>query len=390
MKVISKFLIRVFIKRHNKMSRADLRKRYGLIAGAGSIIINVLLFIIKLGLGLLINSLALIADSVHTLSDSGTSIIVLLGFKYGSKPADEKHPFGHGRIEEIGALIISVLLIVTGVEFIRYGFEKFISKTTVDFQIGVCIVVIITIIVKELMARVSIDFGKRINSQALIADGIHHRSDAFTTIGVVASMIGMRLGILWLDGLVALLMGVFIIFSGIHILRNSASNLLGSAPSEEMINNIRKAVLEEKEVIGVHDIILHTYGVSIWGSLDIEVNNKLSIGHAHSITDKVHNRLVESLRVYVSVHVDPIDTENPEIDKMKKKLKRYINKNNEIVSYHDFRINKKKKQVFFDLAVIKSLNFAQRDDLKVKLEKDFKKIFSPNTVVFNLDKQFEN
>lgn len=280
------------------------RQYYAYLEAWVSIIGNSVLFIVKLIMGVLANSISLIADSVHTLSDVLTSIVVLVGFKLSGRPADKEHPFGHGRIESIATLIIAVLLILVGINFCTASIKRLINPPTVAGSYFAAMVMVISAGAKEWMARFSFNLGKKIESSALIADGWHHRSDAYASLLVAVAIIGAHFGFFSLDAAFGILVSLLIIIVGAQLLKSSSSYLIGEIPKNEFIEKIKRLAMDVPGVNGVHDILVHSYGERNIISLHIEVAKNLPLAQAHSLAETVENKIASSLNASVVVHVD--------------------------------------------------------------------------------------
>jgi len=283
-----------------------LRKRIGYLEAWVSIIGNVLLFLLKLLIGVAINSLSLIADAFHSLSDVLTSIVVLVGFKFGEKPADKEHPFGHGRIEIIATLIIAFLLIVVTYDIGKSAILRIISPQKVKFSSIAIIFMIASAGFKEWMASFSIFLGKKINASSLIADAWHHRSDAIASLLVGLGLIFMRFNLYLIDGILALGVAILIGWIAVRLIIISSSTLIGEAPDSELISKISQISLSVPGVINMHDIYVHDYNTNKIISLHVEVNDNLLADVAHEIATTVEEKIKEKTHAYnVTAHIDP-------------------------------------------------------------------------------------
>lgn len=285
-----------------KTSRKDL----GYLEAWVSIFSNVLLFMVKFIFGLRLNSISLKADAFHTLSDVLTSIIVLLGFKMGSKPADEEHPFGHGRIEQIATLVIAILLLIVSYDLGKTSIMRILHPQSVESNIFIVIFMITTGLFKEWLARFSIFLGLKINSDTLIADAWHHRSDAIASILVGIGLILVRYGYYYIDGILGLGVVALLVWVGVELVKSSVDFLIGKAPDKELLNRIRDIVLSVPGVLNLHDILVHDYQSDKIISLHIEVEDYLTAREAHSIALEVQDLLKKKLNTSnISVHIDP-------------------------------------------------------------------------------------
>ena len=282
------------------------RKRIGYLEAWVSIIGNVLLFLLKLLIGVAINSLSLIADAFHSLSDVLTSIVVLVGFKFGEKPADKEHPFGHGRIEIIATLIIAFLLIVVTYDLGKSAILRIISPQKVKFSSIAIIFMIASAGFKEWMASFSIFLGKKINASSLIADAWHHRSDAIASLLVGLGLIFMRFNLYLIDGILALGVAILIGWIAVRLIIISSSTLIGEAPDSELISKISQISLSVPGVINIHNIYVHDYNTNKIISLHVEVNDNLLADVAHEIATTVEEKIKEKTHAYnVTAHIDP-------------------------------------------------------------------------------------
>jgi len=283
-----------------------LRKRIGYLEAWVSIIGNVLLFLLKLLIGIAINSLSLIADAFHSLSDVLTSIVVLVGFKFGEKPADKEHPFGHGRIEIIATLIIAFLLIVVTYDIGKSAILRIISPQKVKFSSIAIIFMIASAGFKEWMASFSIFLGKKINASSLIADAWHHRSDAIASLLVGLGLIFMRFNLYLIDGILAVCVAILIGWIAVRLIITSSNTLIGEAPDSELISKISQISLSVPGVINIHDIYVHDYNTNKIISLHVEVNDNLLADVAHEIATTVEEKIKEKTHAYnVTAHIDP-------------------------------------------------------------------------------------
>jgi cation diffusion facilitator family transporter len=287
-----------------------VRAKYGYLEGIVSIIGNTLLFIIKLAMGLLINSIALIADSVHTLSDVGTSMVVIIGFKISTKPSDKTHPYGYGRVEYIATIIIAVLLVITGFGFIQQSIERIVNSVSIthkEYALVIGLVLLLSAVVKEWMARFSLAIGKKINSDILIADAWHHRSDAFASIGVGVSIIGSFYGFPLLDPIFGIIVSLIIIYVGITLGKPSANSLIGKSPDDDIVESIQEIGRQIQGVKNIHDISLHDYGPKKIITLHAEVDKDLLLDDAHAIADKLEEKIKEKMNCSTIIHVEPTE-----------------------------------------------------------------------------------
>ncbi|NQV36787.1 MAG: cation transporter [Candidatus Marinimicrobia bacterium] len=314
------------------------RSRIGKFQGWVSVAINTLLFAIKLVIGLMVNSVAMMADAIHTFSDVISSSVVIWGFNEAEKPADKEHPYGHGRAEYIAALIIAVLLFVAGIEFIESSIDAIRNPEPINPEWWMIIVVFLTIFLKEFTARYAEFLSTKIASGALHADAWHHRIDAISSVLVVVALILGKFGITGVDGWAGLGVSAFIIWTGIEIAKDSVDDLLGKPPSDEEIEDIRLQTMKVDGVLGAHDIAIHSYGKDRFVSIHIEIDSKNSPSNAHDIAEAVEERLHDYLDVAPTVHVDPVKLSHPKVKEVREYLETYWSNDERITGFHDVRI----------------------------------------------------
>jgi cation diffusion facilitator family transporter len=264
---------------------------------------NIALFIIKISLGIMISSIALQADAFHTLSDISTSLVVLFSFRAATKAPDSDHPFGHGRWEPIATLIIAVMLVVAGIELLIQGIHAGIDRVSGEANVLVAVIVLATALCKEGLARYAMRLGDKIDSSTLRADAWHHRTDAFSSIGVAVAIVFTE-RFPGIDGAAGVLVALLIIKTGVMFIKDTTNVLLGQAPSGPMLKRICSIAEEVPGVGDIHDILVHDYVSSRIISLHIRVDRSLSIIEAHDIADAVTHKLEEEMNAVVTVHVD--------------------------------------------------------------------------------------
>jgi len=289
--------------------KKQISKKYkifiGYLEGTISIILNTLLFGLKYWAGIKTFSIAIIADAWHTLSDSLTSLVVIIGFKVSSKPADKKHPYGHGQAEIISSVIIGTLLAVVGVNFLIASIQKFINHQSASYENLAVIVFIISVIVKEGLAQFSMRAGKKINSQSLIADGWHHRSDALVSFMV---LVGIFMGgyFWWVDSIMGIIVSLVIFYTTYIILKESISTLIGEEPSEDLEAEIRKIVTNNvSHDVKLHHLHSHKYGDNRELTFHIRLPVDMRLEEAHRITEKLEKKIKEEMNIETTIHTEP-------------------------------------------------------------------------------------
>jgi len=366
-----------------------IRAKYGYLEATVSIIGNALLFLLKLFLGLFINSIALIADGVHSLSDVSTSGIVIFGFRISKKESDQEHPFGHGRAEYIATLIIAILLIIVGLGFIQQSIERIINPEYISHQeyvIIISIVVLISAVVKELMARYSIIIAKKINSDVLKADAWHHRSDAISSIGVAIGILGARYGFPILDPIFGIIVSIVIIYVGIDLMKRSSNILMGTKIEKETISQIEEIVKSTGYAKNLHNVFLHDYGTNKVITLHVEIDSNLSLEKAHEIADNLEEKIQNKTKFSTVIHLEPSRNRNKN-KKSYKIIEKILKSQNEIKSFHKIQIidGIKKDEIKMHLVVNHNMSVQKTHDLCNKIGKILQKEYGSCNVDIHFD-----
>lgn len=338
MKKFTLWLFHLFVREAEDIEDPNVRAKYGLFGGWFSIILNTVLFAIKLVIGILASSLALVADAFHSLSDTATSVVVIVGFQISKKPPDVEHPYGHGRAEYIATLIISVLLVVIGIEFIRSSVQQILEPGPVRVNVWILLAVVLTIVIKEGMGRVTSILGKIIDSDALQADSWHHRTDALSSVLVLFALVGGMFGLPALDGFGGLGVAALLIYTGYRIARNAIDTLLGKPPTPEMVEQIRSLARSVDHVVDAHDITVHSYGHHRYINLHVEVDEREDSMTLHDTAEQVEELLRHKLRAYALVHLDPISLESAEVERIRQTMGRLCREEENLLSYHELRL----------------------------------------------------
>ena len=323
---------------NTKESAKMYRIKIGVFQGWISVLVNSVLFILKLLIGIIVGAVSVIADAVHTLSDVVSSIVVIWGFKQAEKPADVEHPYGHGRAEYIATLIIAILLCVAGIEFIEASIDRIQNPEQVAAEWWMILILMVTIILKEITARYAEFLSSKIASGVLHADAWHHRIDAISSIMVVAAMIAGKYGYPVVDGWAGLGVALFLIFTGFEIAKDAVDDLIGKPPTMEDVENIRNIVMSINGVLGAHDITIHSYGHDKFVSVHVEIDADKSTAEAHDISEEVEHKLHDALGVEPTIHVDPVHPNDPLVQEVKKVLSLFCESDERIADIHDVRI----------------------------------------------------
>lgn len=336
---MTEWLIRRFVKNHEDVENARVRTAYGTFASVVCIVCNIVLCTAKGAIGAIAGSVAIVADSLNNLSDASSNIISLFGFKLASKPADAKHPYGHGRFEYLSGLAVAVLILVIGVELVRSSFEKIISPEPVEFSIAIVVVLTLSILVKLWMALFNKRIGARINSSTLIATAADSRNDVIATAAVLASTLISEFAGVNLDGWAGLAVGAFIVYSGIELIRDTVDPLLGKAPDPEFVQHIYDKITSYPGVLDTHDLIVHDYGPGRrFASAHVEMAAEMDPLKSHDIIDNIEEAFQEEENILLVLHYDPIVTSDAAIGDLRRWIAENIRRIDQRLTIHDLRI----------------------------------------------------
>jgi cation diffusion facilitator family transporter len=336
--MISEWLVRTFVSTPQEVGDGCVRESYGVLEGWVSILVNLLVFVVKLVPGILIGSISLIADAIHSLGDVLSSIVVIWGFKAAARPSDPEHPFGHGRIENVATLVIGILLFVAAWEFGQNSVLRLMHPKAVHASYGLLAVLAATLVLKEWLSRFARDLGQRIDSSVLEGDFWHHRSDVFATGVVIVALFAGRFGMEWVDGVAGLVVAGFIAYAAYQLTRGALDPLIGEAPSPQLLKEIRETALAVAEVDEVHDMIVHFYGGLVVSSLHIEISSDIDLTRAHDVAEAVESALTRRFGGWAVVHVDPVNRRHPLYAEVSSFLRETVPAIPGAEGFHDLRI----------------------------------------------------
>ncbi len=383
------FLIKRFIKNYENTTDPKVRTAYGKLAGTVGIICNIMLFIMKIAVGTLFGSVSVTADAVNNLSDASSSIISLMGFKLADKPADEEHPYGHGRFEYLSGLLVAVFIIVIGIELLRGSINKILNPTPVEFSYITVGVLIFSVLVKLWMALFNFKMGKKINSSTLKATGADSRNDVIATSAVLVSLFVSYFSGIDLDGWMGIAVSLFIMYSGVDIVKETLNPLLGKAPEMEFVKEIKNKILAYPGVLGTHDLLVHDYGPGRqFASVHVEMAAEADPLESHEIIDTIERDFYAE-GLHLIVHFDPIVTSDDRVTNLRYWLSEQVYLIDENLSIHDVRIvpGVKQTNVIFDCVVPFDFNMTE-DELKKKICKVVSDNYPTYKCVITIDKSF--
>lgn len=383
-------MVKLFVKDYQKTTLPTVRARYAILAGAVGIISNLILFTMKLIVGTLFNSIAVTADAVNNLTDAGSSIITLVGFKISSKPADDKHPYGHARAEYITGFMVSVVILFLGIELIKTSFQKVLSPDPINFSYITVAVLIVSILIKLWQGMFNKNLGKRIDSVALKATGQDSMNDVITTTTVLGATIFAQLTGIQVDGYMGIAVAIFIIYSGVKLISETLNPLLGVAPDAELVSGIERKILSYDGVLGFHDLVVHSYGADkCFASVHVEVPANHDILESHDLIDVIERDVLTELCVNLVIHMDPIVTDDESINALKKQVNNIIIAIDPELSMHDFRvvIGKTHSNLIFDVVVPVTYKISD-GEIRELIDDEIKKINSTFHSVITLDRKY--
>ncbi|MDO4267900.1 MAG: cation diffusion facilitator family transporter [Eubacteriales bacterium] len=363
-------LVRLFVKDYKNTENPKVRTRYGLMASVVGICCNVLLFLAKLLTGMMLNSISVMADAFNNLSDAASSVVSFVGVKMAEKPADADHPFGHGRIEYIAAFVVAFLVIQVGFSLFKTSVGKIFRPEELSFSLVSVGILALTVLVKLWMAAFNRGLGKRIQSTVMMAAAADSMGDVCATTATIASIAAFGIWRVNLDGIVGLIVSVLVMAAGVNIARDTLAPLIGEGISPEMYREISDFVESYDGIIGSHDLIVHNYGPGrSMASIHAEVPDDVDIEASHGIVDRIERDAAKKLGVFLVIHMDPVDLDNPLAASLKQAAEEIIGQLDSRLTLHDFRIVEgyDRVNVIFDLVVPREYTKQMQDALKKQI-----------------------
>lgn len=352
--MISNFLVQSFVKDNENVKNNKVRNSYGTLGGVVGIIVNSILFLLKFFVGLFVGSIAITADAFNNLSDAASSVITIIGFKMSNKPPDAEHPFGHGRIEYISALIVAFMVMLVGLQFVKSSIERILNPTAITFELVPFILLLISIGFKFWLSLFNKFIGNKINSSALKAAATDALGDVFTSSTVVISFLLAKFTTLPIDGYIGVLVALAILYAGFSLVRETLNPLLGEAPDPVLVSDLQEMILSYDLISGVHDLIIHNYGPGrIIASVHAEIPSDIDIMEIHDVIDTAEREVSKKLNLHLVIHMDPICVVTDEIKETRDYVETVLRKHPCIRSLHDFRIvgEGNSKNLIFDIVV---------------------------------------
>lgn len=367
---MTNILLRLFIKNCDDTQNPAVRSSIGKLAGLTGIVCNCLLTVLKLVIGLLVGSMAIIADGVNNLSDAASSLTTLLGFRMAQRPADKQHPYGHARYEYLSGLAVAALILLIGAELVKSSVAKIINPEPIDISAATIALLAASVAVKLWMSGFYKTLGKKINSTALYATSVDSRNDVISTCAVLLGCLVNYLFGLNIDGCVGLAVAIFILYSSVGIAKDTISPLLGQQADDELVDKITELVLSHEKVLGVHDLLVHDYGPGrCYASAHVELSADEDPMACHDIIDDIECDVLEKMNVHFVIHYDPVVQNDAEQNEMRRTVGEIIRELNPAFSIHDFRIVRGSAQskLVFDLGVPYSM-IEKKKEIKERID----------------------
>lgn len=383
-------LKKLFVPNYQNTDDPQVRNRYGIVAGAFGIVLNVILCCVKMVVGLFANSITIIVDAVNNLTDAASSVMTIIGFKLAGKPADAQHPYGHARFEQITAMIVALVVLAVGVLFAKSSVEKILHPEDLNINVTTIALLLIALLGKCYQLFVLRDFSKAIQSDTLKATALDTRNDIITNVAVLIAIIIMGIFQINIDGILGLLVSLFIIYSSIGMVKTTFDPMLGAPPSEEMVNLIKKEILSHEGVKGIHDLIVHNYGVgNNFATVHVEVDAAEDIMKSHDIIDNIENIFRDRYGINLTIHMDPIDFSNKNRQRYFEMVTSVLNNLVGNAQIHDFRLvdGPSHTNLIFDIIEPFDQTYdmaAIQQALKEKFEEEPKECY----FVINIDHQY--
>ncbi|MDO4555543.1 MAG: cation diffusion facilitator family transporter [Lachnospiraceae bacterium] len=387
---MTNMLVRLFVKDFDSVEQPQVRRNYGLLSGTVGIVCNLILFAAKFFAGILTGAISITADAFNNLSDAGSSIITLIGFQMAGKPADEDHPFGHGRGEYITGLFVSVAILLMGFELMKTSIQKIIHPEDMSINLISIGILILSIIMKFWMSRFNRILGDRIQSASMKATATDSLSDCIATASVLVGLIISQVSGYNLDGFIGVLVALFILFAGYSAAKDTISPLLGQKPDPEFVQEISKRIMARDELIGFHDMVIHNYGPGrVMVSVHGEVPYHLDIMQAHDVIDDIEAEIKRDLGCEISIHMDPVIDDDDEMIALREQVEVIVKQISPKLSIHDFRMTRGplRSNLIFDVVVPFDFEKSEEDITNI-INEELHKLSPQYVAVIQIDHMY--
>lgn len=388
---MTELLVKTFVKDYQNTEEAKVRTAYGVLASLVGIVCNLLLFGGKLAVGLVLRSVSVMADAFNNLSDAASSVIGFIGVKMAEKPADEEHPFGHGRIEYIAALIVSFLVIEVGFTFFKNAIAKIRTPEELSFNLISMGILLASVAVKLWLSFFNKKLGKRINSTVMQATATDALGDVVTTLATMGSILFFYFTKINIDGYVGLAVSLLVMWAGVGIAKDTLEPLIGQSVDPKLYREISEFVESYDGILGSHDLIVHNYGpTKSLASIHAEVPNNVDIETSHEIIDRIERDAAKKLGIFLVIHMDPVETADAQVAEVKAEVQEVLHQMDERLSLHDFRMVDGEKWInlIFDVVVPFSYGENDRPKLREAIEGEVRSLDERYHCVITFDSGF--
>ena len=390
-KGMTEFLVRRFVKNYEHTETVAVRTAYGVLASMVGIFCNVFLFLVKGAIGIVLHSISVTADAFNNLSDAGSSIIGLVGVKMAEKPADEEHPFGHGRIEYIAALIVAFIVLEVGFTFLKDAIGKIRQPEILKFNTVSVVILMFSIGVKIWLAFFNRKLGKKINSKVMMATAADAMGDVATTTATILSVLFFRVTGINIDGFVGIGVALVVMWAGVGIAKDTLEPLIGEAVPQETCDEITKFGESYDGIVGTHDLLVHNYGPGrSMASIHAEVPNDVNIEVSHEVIDKIERDARKYLGTYLLIHMDPIETKDQDVIKVRKKVEHIVTQTDPDASIHDFRMvsGEHRINLIFDMVLPHGYDKEEENTLQRLVTEKIHRLDERYQCVITMEKSF--
>lgn len=385
---MTKYLMKKFIGENSQETESHIiRSKYILMAGVVGIVVNIILATVKVIIGLISQSVAIVSDATNNFSDAASSLITLVGLKLSSRPADKRHPYGYGRIEYMSGVIVATLVIVVGVEFFKTSVDRILNPTEVHFTIVQLFILAVSIFAKLWLGNFNKKIGEKTNSSALKAAAADAVSDSIVSAITLLSAIVSKYTSLVIDGYVGFGMSIFIVYSGIQLLREPVSSIIGERADRELVQNIINEVKKYSPIMGAYDLILHNYGpTSYLGSVNVEVPDYLNVGEVYEVIKEAQRNVLDKYDTFLTIGLYSVNTYNIEVMDMKERINKLVVNFPHVIETHAFNLDWKNKTIQFDTVIDFEIKDYEklRSDIVLAINKEYPEY----RITINLDRDF--
>lgn len=385
------FLVRRFVKNYEHVQWTEVRTSYGMLSSSVGIFCNILLFLVKLLVGILMHSIAVTADAFNNLSDAASSVISFVGVRMAGKPADKEHPFGHGRVEYIAAFIVSFFVIQVGFTFFKSSAGKILEPEEISFELVPFLILALSVLVKVWMGAFNRKLGKRIDSKVMLAVAADSMGDVATTSVTIASILVYRILGWNIDAYAGIIVSLLVVWAGIGIARETLKPLIGEPIDPQLYQDITEMVESFEGIVGTHDLIVHNYGPNLsMASIHAEVPREADIEKSHEVIDQAERKVLRKLGVYLVIHTDPVEVQDQWVLGVKKQLQCVIGEIDAELDFHDFHLVQEDGQVHlvFDLVTPYDYGEQRQDQLRLQVMEAMQNKDSRYQCVITMDKSF--